>query len=784
MNTEVSLPIGGMSCAACATRIEKVLNRLDGVSATVNLATETAQVRLSGPAGVPDIVGAIARAGYTVPEETLTLAISGMTCAACAVRIEKVLNKAARVSASVNLATETATLRYPSGQYGLDAAIAAVRKAGYDARLQQQDTPAPHDDAALRRSWWAFGAAAVLTLPLMVEMGAMLQGAHEVVPRSWQLVLATLVQFTVGLRFYRGAWHALRGGAANMDVLIALGTTMAWAYSTVVTLAGWHDAHVYFEAGAAVITLVLLGKLLEARAKGRTAGAIAELLALQPKTARVERNDQLVDVAIGDLVVGDIVIVRQGEPLPVDGRVEDGNAAIDEAMLSGESAPVSKASGDSVYAGTRNLEGMLRIRASATGGATQLADIVRLVAQAQGSKAPIQQLADKISAVFVPVVVAIAVVTFIATAWWTGSWVTAMMHAVAVLVIACPCALGLATPTAVMVGVGLGAKRGILFRNAEALQRAREVNLLVVDKTGTLTEGKPAVTEVLPQNGFDLNTVMQLAASAEAGSEHPLARAVLAHGETLGLSRLPVEDFVAAPGHGVSAKIDGRAVRIGVPHWALPDADQAGSLIEAERLQQRGQTVIAITVDGIPAGLIGIVDTVRPTSKAAVAQLQRAGVEVVMLSGDNEAVAASVAASLGIQRYRAGVKPADKADSVQAFRAEGKVVAMAGDGVNDAPALAAADVSFAMRTGADAAIEAADITLMHNDLAHIADALSLSRATMRKIRQNLFFAFAYNVLGIPLAAFGLLSPVIAGAAMAASSVSVVGNALLLKRWHR
>ncbi|GHD58831.1 heavy metal translocating P-type ATPase [Jeongeupia chitinilytica] len=780
MNTEVSLPISGMSCAACATRIEKVLNRLDGVDASVNFATESAQVRLAGAAGVPDVVGAIAKAGYTVPEETLTLAISGMTCAACALRIEKVLNRAEGVSASVNFATETATLRYPGGQYSLEAAIAAVRKAGYDARLQQQDTPRAHDENALRRSWWAFGAAAVLTLPLMFEMGAMLQGSHEVVPRMWQLVLATLVQFTVGLRFYRGAWHALRGGSANMDVLIALGTTMAWGYSAAVTLAGWHDAHIYFEASAAIITLVLLGKLLEARAKGRTAGAIAELLALQPKTARVERDGQLVDVAIGDLVVGDIVIVRQGEPLPVDGKVEDGNAAIDEAMLSGESAPMSKAAGDSVYAGTRNLEGMLRIRASATGGATQLADIVRLVAQAQGSKAPIQQLADRISAVFVPVVVAIAVVTFIATAWWTGSWVTALMHAVAVLVIACPCALGLATPTAVMVGVGLGAKRGILFRNAEALQRARDVNLLVVDKTGTLTEGKPAVTEVVPQNGFDLNTVMQLAASAEAGSEHPLARAVLAHGEALGLARLPVEDFVAAPGHGVSATIDGRAVRIGVPHWVLADGD----LRDAERLQQRGQTVIAMTVDDVPAGLIGIVDTVRPTSKAAVAQLQQAGVEVVMLSGDNEAVVASVAASLGIQRYRAGVKPADKADAVQTFRAEGKIVAMAGDGVNDAPALAAADVSFAMRTGADAAIEAADITLMHNDLAHIADALSLSRATMRKIRQNLFFAFAYNVLGIPLAAFGLLSPVIAGAAMAASSVSVVSNALLLKRWHR
>ncbi|BCL75028.1 copper-translocating P-type ATPase [Jeongeupia sp. HS-3] len=778
MNKEISLPITGMSCAACATRIEKVLNRLDGVNASVNFANESAQVQLGGQAGVSEVISAIAKAGYAVPAQTLTLAIEGMTCAACATRIEKVLNKQAGVEATVNIATETATLRFPAGQFSADAAIAAVRKAGYGARLQEENTPQPHDDGALRRSWWAFGFAALLTLPLMVEMAAMLGGRHEAVPRMWQFALATLVQFTVGLRFYRGAWHALRGGGANMDVLIVLGTTMAWGYSAVVTLAGWQHAHLYFEASAAIITLVLLGKLLEARAKGRTAGAIAELLALQPKTARVERDGQLLDVAIGDLVAGDIVIVRQGEPLPVDGKVEDGNAAIDEAMLSGESAPVNKAVGDTVYAGTRNIEGMLRIRASATGGATQLADIVRLVAQAQGSKAPIQQLADRISSVFVPVVVAIALVTFFATVWWTGSWATALMHAVAVLVIACPCALGLATPTAVMVGVGLGAKRGILFRNAEALQRAREVNLLVVDKTGTLTEGKPAVTDVLPQNGFDVDTVVQLAASAEAGSEHPLARAVLAHGEALGLSRLSVADFAVAPGHGVAARVGERTVRVGVPGWALP----GHALAEANALQARGRTVIAVAVDDVFAGLIGIVDTVRPTSKHAVAQLQAAGIEVVMLSGDNEAVAASVAQSLGIDRYRSGVKPADKAEAVQAFRAEGKVVAMAGDGINDAPALAAADVSFAMRTGADAAIEAADVTLMHNDLAHIADALSLSRATMRKIRQNLFFAFAYNVLGIPLAAFGLLNPVIAGAAMAASSVSVVSNALLLKRW--
>ncbi|UXY14194.1 heavy metal translocating P-type ATPase [Chitiniphilus purpureus] len=781
MNQSVTVPISGMTCAACATRIEKVLNRQPGISASVNFATETAHVTLDG-ATLPQVEAAIRKAGYEVLRQTLELAVSGMTCAACASRIEKVLNRQPGVTAAVNFATETARIEFLPGAFDMDEAVAAIRKAGYDARPVSTDTPPAHDERALRRAWYAFGLAAVLSAPLMVEMVVMMLGAgHEWVPRPLQMVLATLVQFTVGLRFYRGAWHALRGGGANMDVLVALGTTMAWAYSSVVTLAGWHHQHVYFEAGAAVIALVVLGKLLEARAKGRTAGAIAQLLALQPKTARVLRGQQLVEVPIAQLQPGDEVVIRHGEQVPVDGQVLSGQAALDEAMLTGESVPVAKAPHDKVYAGTRNVEGTLTVRAEGVGGSTQLAEIVRLVGQAQGSKAPIQQLADRISAVFVPVVVVIALLTFVVSWIWLGDPAVALMHAVAVLVIACPCALGLATPTAVMMGVGLGARQGILFRNAEALERAGKLSVLVVDKTGTLTEGRPTVTAVQPAAGSDAGRLLQWVASLEAGSEHPLARAVLERAQAEGLPLLPADGFRAEPGHGVLGLVEGHQLRVGTPDWSVPLDEAQRDAVAA--LASRGQTVVSVAVDGAFAGLIALADAVRPSSRAAIEALAGQGVRVVMLTGDNADTAAAVARELGIAEFRAGVKPADKANAVTEFKAGGALVAMAGDGVNDAPALAAADVSFAMRSGSDVAIEAADITLMHNDLAHVAAAISLSRSTLRKIRQNLFFAFFYNVLGIPLAAFGLLSPVFAGAAMAASSISVVSNALLLKRWR-
>ncbi|MCD5360952.1 heavy metal translocating P-type ATPase [Chromobacterium aquaticum] len=779
----VDLPIEGMSCAACAARIEKQLNRLDGVEAAVNFASESAKVSFDPVKTPPQtLVDTIAKTGFAVPRRQAELDIQGMTCAACAGRIEKVLNRLPGVSAQVNFASESARVDYVAGLADEAALIAAVSRAGYQAAAKAgpgDDTLAAEHARRYRRERLWFGFSALLTLPFVIEMVAMFSGGHHGwLPRYWQLALATPVQFVVGWRFYKGAWAALRGGGANMDVLVALGTSMAWLLSAAVTLLGLEDQHVYFEASASVITLVLLGKLLEARAKGKTSAAIEELIRLAPKTARVEREDGRVEeVAVTALRQGDVVVVRHGETLPVDGEVMDGAAALDESMLTGESLPVAKRVGDSVYAATRNQDGMLKVRATGVGGDTQLAEIVRLVSAAQGSKAPIQQLADVISGVFVPVVVGISLLTFIITGLWLQDWSAALIHAVAVLVIACPCALGLATPTAVMVGVGNGARRGILFRNATALELASQVGVLLVDKTGTLTEGKPQVKQVLPL-AADADLVLQLAASVEAGSEHPLARAILQQSQQQGLALLPVSGFAAQVGQGVQAEVAGHGlVRAGVPGW-LGEQAQTASL----PLQQAGNTVVAVARGEELLGLLAIADRIRPSSAQAVAQLQAMGIRVAMLTGDNPATAAGIAAEAGIRDYRAEVKPQDKAAEVRRWQAQGFKVAMMGDGVNDAPALAAADVSLAMGAGSDVAIEAADITLMHGDLMHAVDAIRLSRASLRKIRQNLLFAFIYNVMGIPLAALGMLNPVIAGAAMAMSSVSVVSNSLLLRRW--
>lgn len=786
MSTSTVFPISGMSCAACAIRIEKRLNALDGVSAQVNFATESAVVTRDDSVPLATVVDTIRKTGFDIVPERVELALSGMTCAACAQRIETVLNRLPGVSASVNFATETARVDMLPGTADVNALVAAVTRAGYEAR------PLAGDDRAARKAekqlayqqeLRQFAIAALFTLPLWLEMVSMFGGSHEgLLPRWLQLLLATPVQFWAGWRFYRGAWHALRGGGANMDVLIASGTTVAYAMSAVITVLGLEHQHVYFEASASVITLVILGKLLEARAKGRTSAAIETLLGMQPKTARVERDGQLTEVPIASLQPGDIVVVRYGEALPVDGEVSDGTAAVDESMLSGESMPVNKAVGSPVYAGTRTVEGMLKVRAGSVGERTRLAEIVRLVSEAQGSKAPIQQLADRISGVFVPVVMAIAVLTFVVTLLLTGDGVTSLMHAVAVLVIACPCALGLATPTAIMVGIGRGATAGLLFRNASALERAEHINTLVVDKTGTLTRGQPVVTDVEALAGHDRASVLQLAASVEQGSEHPLARAVLDAAAADGLAPAAVDDFRVEAGHGVAARLrGGQALRLGTPDWI--GADEA-LREQATRLAAAGRTVVVLEVDGRPAGLIGMADALRETSPAAVRRLRQMGVDVIMLTGDNAATALAIAAQAGIERFEAQVLPADKARIVEGLRREGRVVAMAGDGVNDAPALACADVGFAMGAGSDVAIETAEITLMQSDLSSVADAIDLSRKTMKKIRQNLFFAFIYNVLGIPLAAIGLLSPVIAGAAMAASSVSVVSNSLLLRRWTR
>ncbi|MEN6587021.1 MAG: copper-translocating P-type ATPase, partial [Sulfuricella sp.] len=626
-----------------------------------------------------------------------------------------------------------------------------------------------------------FWLAAALTLPLVGQMGFMFSGHHaDVIPRWLQFALATPVQFWAGKRFYVGAWHALRGGGANMDVLVALGTSMAWAFSAVVTL--WAlPQHVYFEAGAAVITLVLLGKLLEARAKGKTSAAIEELIKLQPRTAWVERDGKTLEVDIGSIKVDEIFIVRAGENVPVDGEVVEGNSSVVEAMLTGESLPVSKASGAKVYAATQNQDGMLRCRATGVGSHTLLAEIIRLVEQAQGSKAPIQRLADVISGIFVPTVVAISVATFVLWWWLGGSFTIALVNAVAVLVIACPCALGLATPTAIMVGTGNGAKVGILVRNAAALERAEKIRTLLVDKTGTLTEGKPAVTDILPVGGTTEAELLRLAAALEKGSQHPLAQAILAKAGEHGLELPSVENFQSISGKGVTGVIAQKPSHLGSPALMLELALTPDDAL-LQNMQAQGKTVVCVAQGSALLGYLAIADRLRDSSPHAVARLQAMGIEVVMLTGDNRATAQAIADQAGIRNYCAEVLPRNKAEEVEKLKARGTIVGMVGDGINDAPALAAADVSFAIGAGSDVAIEAADITLMRNDLTSVADAISLSRATLGKIRQNLFFAFIYNILGIPLAALGMLNPVIAGAAMAMSSVSVVSNSLLLKRW--
>jgi Cu+-exporting ATPase len=738
---------------------------------------------LSEPNPVPTDIGTTC--------ETVELAIGGMTCAACSARIERQLNKLPGVEAAVNFAAEKAHVRFDPASADAARLIATIVKTGFTATTSTADTRGEEKarkEVAYRAEVKRFWIALALALPLIGQMPFMFAAGSDVhadiLPRWLQFALATPVQFWIGWRFYVGGWNAVRGGSGNMDVLVALGTTMAWVYSTVVLLFDLHQ-HVYFEASATVITLVLLGKILEARAKAKTSVAIEALMKLQPQTAHVERGDQLVELPVASLIPGDVVVVRPGEAVPVDGAVLSGNSSANESMLTGESLPVAKAPGDTVYAATVNGDGLLRCKTTGVGSHTLLAGIIHLVEQAQGSKAPVQRLADKVAAIFVPVVTSIALVTFIA--WWVlgGDFTQALVNAVAVLVIACPCALGLATPTAIMVGTGLGARAGILIRNAQALELAEKISVLVVDKTGTLTQGKPVVTDIkVGADGaaaLSVNEVLQLAASLEQGSTHPLAAALVTEAKARGLTLETPQDVTAIPGKGMSGSVGGQPVRVGSMAWL---AEQGLTLPESATLA--GKSIVAVALGDAVIGLVGVADPLRETSRAAVARLTRMGVEVVMLTGDNHATAQAIAAESGVTRFEAGVLPGDKARAIKALGAapDGKkrIVGMAGDGINDAPALAAADVSFAMGAGADVAMEAADVTLMRNDLNGVADAISLSRATLAKIRQNLFWAFVYNVLGIPAAALGFLNPVVAGAAMAMSSVSVVSNSLWLKRW--
>ncbi|WP_413612240.1 heavy metal translocating P-type ATPase [Bdellovibrio sp. HCB-110] len=716
--------------------------------------------------------------------QSTELQLIGMSCVNCAGKIEKTLNAIPDVKATVNFATEKAHVEFTEGTISIEALLKAIQDVGYQAYEinSEVDSEKMKEEAAAeyRKELRYFIISAILTAPFLVEMFVMFFGNHhELMPRWLQLILATPVQFWIGWRFYRGSFYALRSKSANMDVLVALGTSMAFLLSAVVTLMNWHHHHVYFEASTAIITLILLGKLMESRAKGKTSEAVESLLRLQPKKAFVERDGQIQEVNIQDLVAGDIVIVKNGESIPVDGFVVKGVSTVDESMLTGESMPVEKNIDDKVYAATLNQEGTLRIKATGVGNRTQLAQIIKIVTTAQGSKAPIQRLADKISGIFVPIVVGISALTFLGTWMFTGDLTTAFIASVSVLVIACPCALGLATPTAVVVGIGKGAQLGILFRDAKALELAEKVDVIVLDKTGTITEGKPVVTETVVMAGQDKKQILQWAASLEHGSSHPLAHAIVEEAKKESVSLVSVKNFKSVTGQGVEGEIGGVSYKIGRPSWVAASYSLNQDLLH--KLESQGQTVMVIANNERILGYIAVADKIRESSKTAIAEIQKRGVKVIMLTGDNEGTAKEIARQAGITEFKHSVKPADKANVIVTYKRKKQRVAMVGDGINDAPALAMADVSFSMSSGTDIAIETADVTLMKNDLQSVAQAIELSHLTLKKIRQNLFFAFIYNVLGIPLAALGMLNPVIAGAAMAMSSVSVVSNSLLLKR---
>jgi len=743
------LQVSGMTCASCVRRVEKAL------------------------------AAAVRKAGYEVATREVVLDVAGMTCASCVARVEKALKAVPGVaSADVNLATEMAEVRVSERADPAASLVAAVERAGYHASIEHDETaPTP----PLPRDGWRVALAAALSLPLMLPMlGWPLDG--------WlQFALATPVQFFLGARFYRSGWKALRAGSGNMDLLVAIGTSAGWGLSTWLLLRhGAHGtAHTYFEAAAVVITLVLLGKWLESRAKRQTTQAIRALQALRPERARVRREGADVDVAIAQVRVDDVIVVRPGERLPVDGRVIDGASHVDESLITGESLPVAKHAGDAVTGGAVNGEGLLLVRTTAVGAESTLARIVRLVASAQAKKAPIQRLVDRVSAVFVPVVLVLALVTLLGWGLGSGDWERAILDAVAVLVIACPCALGLATPTAIMAGTGVAARHGILIKDAEALETAHAVTIVAFDKTGTLTEGRPELLACEADDG-DATALLAASAALQAGSEHPLARAVIATAQRDGLAVPQAADVRAVPGRGISATVGARALRLGSTRWMQElNVDLAALRARAEALQAQGRTVSWVAdVSSAPKllGLLAFGDAPRPSAAAAVQRLHAMGVRTVLISGDHRGSAEAVAKALGIDEVRAQVLPQDKAAIVAALKAGGARVAMVGDGINDAPALAAADVGIAMGSGTDVAMHAAGITLMRGDVGLVADAIELSRRSTAKIRQNLFWAFAYNVVGIPLAAFGLLQPVIAGAAMAFSSVSVVSNALLLRRW--